>query len=93
MVRIGFTCAPSQGSHRVAANLSPGRSKVFDLGYVVNFGERRHSEVRRISLLGNSVNRLLQRHHAALHLRLIYALSIGSKMSLSPRALTTFVNQ
>jgi hypothetical protein len=68
---------------------------------LANFVELRHGEPLRIHnkrssehyVLGNSVNRLFQRHHAALHLRLIYALSIGSKMSFSPRALRTFVNQ
>jgi hypothetical protein len=40
-----------------------------------------------------SVNSVFWSHHAAFHLRLIYAGWIGSKMSLSSRAVTTFFNQ
>jgi hypothetical protein len=58
-----------------------------------NFVELRYGELLRFPLPRTRVHRVFWSHHAAFHLRLIYAGWIDSKMSLSPRTLTTFFNQ
>src|SRR5919112_4145083 len=90
--RLSKPEVPDGGSREITSART-GADRTSDSLLSRDFRELLACEVRRIHLLGKSVNRLFQRHHDALHLRLIYALWIDVKMTLSFRPLTTFSNQ